>query len=149
MVIDALAKSRCPRTVPVGDALLSAYTDYQHERARLLGDEDGTDRVLVNLCHAPLGAAMTDDPSRQISARRQTSTSRNVDQECLGYRQYGENLNPMRRNAVRRAECPFELPWSATVLAARAVDAIADRETRDSQSNDRVKPPPAQQRVGQ
>ncbi|MGH3629315.1 MAG: tyrosine-type recombinase/integrase, partial [Sciscionella sp.] len=55
----ALAKSRFPRTVPASDALLAAYTDYQHERAGLLGDEDGTDMVLVNLYHAPLGAAMT------------------------------------------------------------------------------------------
>jgi integrase/recombinase XerD len=53
----ALAKSRFPRTVPASDAVLSAYADYQHERAALSGD--GTDLVLVNLYHQPLGAAMT------------------------------------------------------------------------------------------
>jgi integrase len=54
----ALAKSRFPRTVPASDAVLSAYADYQHERAGLVGD-DGTEMVLVNLYHAPLGAPMT------------------------------------------------------------------------------------------
>jgi integrase len=54
----ALAKSRFPRTVPASDAVLAAYADYQHERAGLVG-EDGTEMVLVNLYHAPLGAPMT------------------------------------------------------------------------------------------
>ena len=54
----ALAKSRFPRTVPVSDALLTSYGDYQHERAELVG-EQGTEMVLVNLYHQPLGAAMT------------------------------------------------------------------------------------------
>jgi integrase/recombinase XerD len=54
----ALAKSRFPRTVPASDAVLSAYAGYQHERAALAGG-DGTDLVLVNLYHQPLGAAMT------------------------------------------------------------------------------------------
>jgi integrase/recombinase XerD len=53
----ALAKSRFPRTVPASDAVLSSYADYQYERAALSGD--GTDLVLVNLYHQPLGAAMT------------------------------------------------------------------------------------------
>ena len=35
-----------------------AYADYQHERAELVG-EDGTEMVLVNLYHEPLGAPMT------------------------------------------------------------------------------------------
>ena len=54
----ALAKSRFPRTVPVSDAVLAGYGDYQHERAELVG-EDGTEMVLVNLYHQPLGAPMT------------------------------------------------------------------------------------------
>jgi integrase len=53
----ARAKSRFPRTVPASDALLAAYADYQHERDRLAGEE--SEMVLVNLYHAPLGAAMT------------------------------------------------------------------------------------------
>ena len=54
----ALAKSRFPRSVPASDAVLSSYADYQHERAGLAGD-DGTDLVLVNLYHEPVGAPMT------------------------------------------------------------------------------------------
>jgi integrase/recombinase XerD len=54
----ALAKSRFPRTVPAGDAVLGAYADYQHERDGRVG-ENGTEMVLVNLYHAPLGAPMT------------------------------------------------------------------------------------------
>ena len=54
----ALAKSRFPRSVPASDAVLSGYADYQHERAGLAGD-DGTDLVLVNLYHEPVGAPMT------------------------------------------------------------------------------------------
>jgi integrase/recombinase XerD len=53
----ALAKSRFPRTVPASAAVLAAYADYQHERDRLAGD--GSEMVLVNLYHAPLGAAMS------------------------------------------------------------------------------------------
>jgi site-specific recombinase XerD len=44
--------------VPASDAVLSAYAGYQHERAGLAG-EDGTDLVLVNLYHEPLGVPMT------------------------------------------------------------------------------------------
>jgi integrase/recombinase XerD len=54
----ALAKSRFPRSVPASDAVLDSYADYQHERSVLTGAE-GTDMVLVNLYHAPVGAAMT------------------------------------------------------------------------------------------
>jgi site-specific recombinase XerD len=54
----ALAKSRFPRTVPASDAVLTAYAGYQHERAGLAG-EDGTEMVMVNLYHQPLGAPMT------------------------------------------------------------------------------------------
>jgi integrase len=54
----ALAKSRFPRTVPASDAVLAAYAGYQHERAGLAG-EDGTEMVMVNLYHQPLGAPMT------------------------------------------------------------------------------------------
>ena len=54
----ALAKSRFPRSVPASDAVLAGYTDYQYERATLTGEE-GTDMVLVNLYHQPLGAPMS------------------------------------------------------------------------------------------
>jgi integrase/recombinase XerD len=54
----ALAKSRFPRMVPASEAVLSAYADYQFERAEILGDDD-CDMVFVNLYHEPLGAAMT------------------------------------------------------------------------------------------
>lgn len=54
----ALAKSRFPRTVPASPPVLDSYADYQQERAGLAGD-DGTDLVLVNLYHAPVGAPMT------------------------------------------------------------------------------------------
>jgi integrase len=54
----ALAKSRFPRTVPASSEVLASYADYQHERSRLAGD-DGTDLVLVNLYHDPVGAPMT------------------------------------------------------------------------------------------
>ena len=54
----ALAKSRFPRAVPASDAVLAGYADYQHERDGLAGG-DGTDLVLVNLYHEPLGAPMT------------------------------------------------------------------------------------------
>ncbi|MGH3526963.1 MAG: tyrosine-type recombinase/integrase [Pseudonocardiaceae bacterium] len=54
----ALAKSRFPRTVPASDAVLASYADYQHERGELVGG-DGSEMVLVNLYHQPLGAPMT------------------------------------------------------------------------------------------
>jgi integrase/recombinase XerD len=53
----ALAKSRFPRTVPASDAVLEAYADYQHERAERVGEQ--SEVVLVNLYHAPHGAAMS------------------------------------------------------------------------------------------
>lgn len=54
----ALAKSRFARTVPASEAVLSAYADYQFERAEIIGDDD-CDMVFVNLYHEPLGAPMT------------------------------------------------------------------------------------------
>ena len=54
----ALAKSRFPRTVPASDAVLAGYADYQHEQSGLVGG-DGTEMVLVNLYHQPLGAPMS------------------------------------------------------------------------------------------
>ena len=53
----ALAKSRFPRSVPASDAVLTAYADYQYERAQTVGGT-GNDMVLVNLYHEPLGAPM-------------------------------------------------------------------------------------------
>ena len=43
--------------MPASDAVPSSYADYQHERAELAGG-DGTDMVLVNLYHEPVGAPM-------------------------------------------------------------------------------------------
>jgi integrase/recombinase XerD len=54
----ALAKSRFPRTVPASGAVLDSYADYRHERSGQAGD-DGSDLVLVNLYHEPVGAPMT------------------------------------------------------------------------------------------
>lgn len=54
----ARAKSRFPRVVPASDAVLVSYADYQYERASLTG-EDGSDLVLVNLYHQPMGAPMS------------------------------------------------------------------------------------------
>lgn len=54
----ALAKSRFPRMVPASPAVLDTYGDYQAERAAIVGVE-GSDMVLVNLYHEPLGAAMS------------------------------------------------------------------------------------------
>lgn len=53
----ALAKSRFPRSVPASDAVLACHADYRHERGELAG-EDGSDMVLVNLYHEPVGAPM-------------------------------------------------------------------------------------------
>jgi len=53
----ALAKSRFPRNVPASDAVLAGYADYRWERGELAGD-DGSDMVLVNLYHEPVGAPM-------------------------------------------------------------------------------------------
>jgi site-specific recombinase XerD len=50
----ALAKSRFPRVVPASNDVLAAYGDYQVERSDLVG-VDGSDIVLVNLYHPPLG----------------------------------------------------------------------------------------------
>jgi integrase/recombinase XerD len=54
----ALAKSRFPRTVPASAEVLDSYAGYQYERSMLAGDE-GSDMVLVNLYHEPMGAPMT------------------------------------------------------------------------------------------
>jgi site-specific recombinase XerD len=54
----ALAKSRFPRMVPASDDVLTAYGDYQAERADILGGDE-SDMVFVNLYHQPLGAAMS------------------------------------------------------------------------------------------
>ena len=52
-----MAKSRFPRSVPASDAVLASYADYWCERGELAGD-DGSDMVLVNLYHEPVGAPM-------------------------------------------------------------------------------------------
>jgi integrase/recombinase XerD len=54
----ALAKSRFPRVVPASDDVIAAYGDYQVERFDMLG-EAGSDLVLVNLYHEPLGSPMS------------------------------------------------------------------------------------------
>jgi integrase/recombinase XerD len=63
----ALAKSRFPRTVPASDAVLSAYADYQLERAALAG-EDGTE--MVHGQPLPRAARRADDlPGREGMVR--------------------------------------------------------------------------------
>ena len=64
----ALAKSRFPRTVPASAGVLDSYADYQHERSGLAGD-DGTDLVLVNLYHEPVGAPMTYPAAKDFFGR--------------------------------------------------------------------------------
>lgn len=54
----ALAKSRFPRVVPASDDVIGAYADYQVERSDMFG-EAGSDMVLVNLYHEPLGSPMS------------------------------------------------------------------------------------------
>jgi integrase len=51
----SLAKSRFPRVVPASGDVLAAYGDYQTERSAIAGD-GGSDMVLVNLYHEPLGS---------------------------------------------------------------------------------------------
>jgi len=50
----SLAKSRFPRVVPASDDVLGTYGDYQVERSAIVG-VGGSDMVLVNLYHEPLG----------------------------------------------------------------------------------------------
>jgi len=69
----ALAKSRFPRTVPASDPVLDAYADYQLERAEVVGD-DGTDLVLVNLYHQPLGAPMSYRAAKRFFERLATES---------------------------------------------------------------------------
>jgi integrase len=54
----ALAKSRQSRSVPVTPDLVQLYTDYQHERDRVLAARDGA-MVFVSLFRPPLGRAMS------------------------------------------------------------------------------------------
>jgi site-specific recombinase XerD len=54
----ALAKSRFPRVVPAGDDVIATYSDYQTERSGIVG-VGGSDMVLVNLYHEPLGSPMS------------------------------------------------------------------------------------------
>ncbi len=54
----ALAKSRCPRSVPVTEPLVRLYADYQHERDQIIGAASSNDMVFVNLYAAPLGQAL-------------------------------------------------------------------------------------------
>ncbi len=54
----ALAKSRFPRVVPADNDVIAAYRDYQIERSEVVGD-GGSDLVVVNLYHEPLGSPMS------------------------------------------------------------------------------------------
>lgn len=54
----ALAKSRFPRVVPASDDVVATYGDYQMERSGIVGG-GGSDMVLVNLYHDPLGSPMS------------------------------------------------------------------------------------------
>lgn len=53
----ALAKTRKPRWIPVGDEVGGLYADYQWERDRV-PEATGCDMVFVNLFATPLGAPM-------------------------------------------------------------------------------------------
>jgi integrase len=53
----ALAKTRKPRWIPVGEDIGGLYADYQWERDRVPGAED-CDMVFVNLFAAPVGEPM-------------------------------------------------------------------------------------------
>lgn len=54
----ALAKARTPRWIPVTPELVSAYSEYVHERDAVAEAAD-CDMVFVNLFRPPLGRAMT------------------------------------------------------------------------------------------
>ena len=61
----ALAKSRYPRTIPVTEDVVGAYTDYQFERDRYgstvgggLASPTQADSVFVNLFRPPRSRAM-------------------------------------------------------------------------------------------
>ncbi|MEV7930543.1 tyrosine-type recombinase/integrase [Kitasatospora sp. NPDC088779] len=54
----ALAKSRSPRWIPVGEELVGLYSDYLYERGQVPEAED-TEMVFVNLFRAPLGRPMS------------------------------------------------------------------------------------------
>ncbi|WP_433259369.1 tyrosine-type recombinase/integrase (plasmid) [Streptosporangium sp. CA-135522] len=53
----ALAKARSPRSIPVTEQVVSAYTNYLHERHQVL-EARMSDFVFVNLFRAPLGQPM-------------------------------------------------------------------------------------------
>lgn len=53
----AIAKARCPRSIPVPVELVGLYADYQHERDDVAVVAD-SDMVFVNIYRPPLGAGM-------------------------------------------------------------------------------------------
>jgi integrase/recombinase XerD len=64
----ALAKSRTPRTIPVTQKMVAAYSDYQFERDRLdLGAAN--DAVFVNLFREPRGRSMTYANAKEMMDR--------------------------------------------------------------------------------
>ncbi|MEV7687786.1 tyrosine-type recombinase/integrase [Streptomyces bungoensis] len=64
----ALAKSRKPRAIPVGEEVVGHYRDYQWERDAVPEAAD-SDVAFVNLFRAPLGRAMSYPNAKQLFDR--------------------------------------------------------------------------------
>jgi integrase len=64
----ALAKSRYPRTIPVTDRLVQAYSDYRFERDRF-GHRVDNDAVFVNLFREPHGRSMRYSNAKEMVDR--------------------------------------------------------------------------------
>lgn len=64
----ALAKSRYPRTIPVTDRLVDAYSDYRFERDRFDHGVDN-DAVFVNLFREPRGRSMSYSNTKEMVDR--------------------------------------------------------------------------------
>jgi integrase/recombinase XerD len=64
----ALAKSRYPRTIPVTERLVEAYSDYQFERDRF-GPGVDNDAVFVNLFREPRGRSMSYSNAKEMVDR--------------------------------------------------------------------------------
>jgi integrase/recombinase XerD len=64
----ALAKSRYPRTIPVTERMVDAYSDYRFERDRLDHGVDN-DAVFVNLFREPRGRSMSYSNTKEMVDR--------------------------------------------------------------------------------
>jgi integrase/recombinase XerD len=67
----AIAKARCPRSIPVSSELVGLYADYQHERDEVAAAAD-SGMVFVNLYRPPLGAGMRYPNAYALFARLST-----------------------------------------------------------------------------